>query len=185
MAVRPETLSQLRVPGTSADVDPDDGWGVALVERKNAMINGGVTVLEVHWYPNVAERRYGPDRYNRFGSIFVTADGIYVRDSALNMAHVPLTRWRQMNIAQGALRSLAGLGAAPTAAVDWSTTVTHQWVRRPEDGGARLIRDHLDLIEPPEVKATMDKLRAAAAADLNSAENVAARARAIAESEGR
>lgn len=137
----------------------DDGWGVAIVNHVSPMIQGGLTRSEVHWYANVTERRYGPERHNRFGSIFVTAEGIYVRDSTLNMARLPMARWDQMTAVWHASRSGKNL-------VDvLASVLTHQWVRRPEDGGARLIRDHLDLIEPPEVKETMDKLRAAAAAD--------------------
>lgn len=118
-----------------------DGWGVAHVRRRSAMIRGGLTALECHWYPNVAERRIGPDRYNQLGSIFVTASGIYVRDDALNMARVPLNRWGQMSAVWMAVRD-PGTGVT----LDWSTTLTHHWVRRPEDGGARLVRDHLDPI---------------------------------------
>ncbi len=164
-----QTLTDLRTPGTDPSVDPADGWGVAVVERRNSMVSGGVTVHELHWYPNVAQRRDGADRYHRWGAVFVTADGIYVRDSTLNMGTVPLPRWEQMAAAWSGMRRAARAGTAVT----WPDWVTHRWVRRPENGGARLMRDHLDLIKPPEP------------ADINSPELVTARLDIIADAEGR
>lgn len=133
-------FDQLGVDFRPLVVDPHDGWGVAGVERRDPMVRGGLTTFELHWYRAVAERRYGPDRYHRLGSIFVTSSGIFVRDDTLNMVRLPLARWQQMNAAWAALR----LGKNVHDMVE--SVVTHRWVRRPEEGGAQLMRDHLDPI---------------------------------------
>lgn len=143
-----EILGDLSDP-SSAKLDQSetfaaDGWGVAHVARRSAMIRGGLHTFEVHWYRDVATRNpIARHPYDQLGSIFVNAEGIYVRDDTLNMARLPLPRWGQMNAVWNALRHPGGL----TGRLDWSTTLTHQWVRRVENGGLRVMREHLDPIE--------------------------------------